>query len=393
MLKRVTLLGLAALAAGPATANGWRVQPEATVEGRVFLSDPAFGGQESGPQGTLILSGTADWRSDDRNWIGKLEPYARIDSLDKERNLFDLREASLTYRGRQTQLSGGIGQFFWGVAESRNVVDVLNQIDATEDVDGAQKLGQPFLRVSQRTDIGTFDAYYLPVFRERDFPGQVDRLRTNPLVNDDARYGRDGEQTAGDFALRYTEQFDAFDLGLSAFHGTSRDPVLRFSGGALTPFYPELNQVGVDAVRVDGAWLFKGELAAGVVGGEGFTAAVAGAEYTLYGVTDGGADLGLIAEWLYDDRDGANQPLTPLDNDLFVGTRFVLNDFSDTELLFGGFYDPDTQGMQASAEFSRRVGDQTLLELEGRLFDAGDDTLIQTLEDDDLMTLRLTRFF
>ncbi|MEL7215653.1 MAG: hypothetical protein AAGJ96_06945, partial [Pseudomonadota bacterium] len=306
----------------------------------------------------------------------------------------DLRQANLTWRGDDLQVTGGFAQIFWGVAEARNVVDVINQIDNVGSPTGEEKLGQPLLRLSSRTDLGNFELYLLPYFRERQFPGEGGRLRTNPRVDTDAaRYGRDGNETAGDVALRFVEQFDAFDLGLSAFHGTSRDPVLAFEAGRLVPLYPELNQVGLDAVRVAGPWLFKLEVAAGEVGGEGFTAAVGGLEYTFFDLQGEGRDLGLIAEWLTDDRGGANQPGTVFDEDLFLGARLTLNDFADTEVLFGGILDPASEAVQASAEVQRRIDDKTLLELEARLFEAGDDPLVSAFDADSFGTLRITRFF
>jgi hypothetical protein len=59
---------------------------------------------------------------------------------------------------------------------------------------------------------------------------------------------------------------------------------------------------------------------------------VGGFEYTLFGINDSAADLGLLLAYQFvDDRDGARQSINQ--NDLAFGMRYTLNDFADTEVL------------------------------------------------------------
>ena len=101
----------------------------------------------------------------------------------------------------------------------------------------------------------------------------------------------------------------------------------------------------------------------------------------------------MIGEYLYDDRDQQRLPATLFENDVFLGTRITLNDIQDTELLAGAIMDEKTDGIFASAEFQRRIGNHLLLEVEARLFVADDDPLIESISSDDFVTLRLTRYF
>ena len=390
-------LGAALCGALPAAAQSFDFRPEVGVEVRLFPDDPLFEDQFDSAQGALILTGEGRWRSRDRDTRILFEPLVRIDSQDDARTYIDIREASLSHEfNRDWDVLVGVSQIFWGVAESRNVVDVINQFDIVEDVDEGEKLGQPMVRVTRRSDIGTFEAYYLPYFRERLYPGQEGRLRTSPAIsNDVARYERGGDEWAGDVALRYTNRFGGFDLGLHGFYGTNRNPRLDFNPatGELEPFYPELTQAGLDLQWTSDAWLLKGEIAVADMLDETVVSAVGGFEYTFFDVSGSGWDVGLIGEYLYDDRDQTILPNTLFENDVFVGTRITLNDVQDTEFLAGAIIDDQTGGVFASAEIQRRIGDTLLLEVEARAFAAEDDPFIAALEADDHLLVRLTRYF
>ncbi|MEM6677588.1 MAG: hypothetical protein AAF675_06925 [Pseudomonadota bacterium] len=382
---------------GGAGAEGtFRLSPEVAVEARFFGSEPQFDGQFDRVQGSVIFSGDLRWTSEDRSTRVLIEPYLRIDQQDDERTYFDLREGSVSYRIGDWDFLAGVTQVFWGVAESRNVVDVINQLDTVEDFDEGEKLGQPMIRIGRVTDFGTFEAYYLPFFREREFPGVDGRLRT-PLAVDEgaAAYERGAEAFAGDVALRYANRFGDFDLGLHAFYGTSRNPILspNEAGTRLEPFYPRLVQGGVDLQYTRGPWLLKLEAVGANAADNTFASAVTGFEYTFFDIRRSGIDVGLIGEYLYDSRDQDIAPVTVFENDLFAGTRVTLNDTQDTELLAGAIIDTQTSGVIGSVEFQRRIGDRILLEVEGRFFIGSNDPLVEPFADDDHVLLRLTRFF
>lgn len=372
-------------------------RPEVGAELRVFASDPQFADQFETAQGALILTGEGSWRSRDRDTRVLFEPFVRIDGQDAARTYADLREASLSHRIDQDwDVLVGVSQVFWGVAESRNVVDVINQFDTVEDIDEGEKLGQLLLRLTRRSDVGTFEVYYLPFFRERPFPGPDGRLRTEPAIETGAaRYERGGEAWAGDVALRYTNRFGGFDLGVHGFHGTSRNPRIDFDPATqeLQPFYPALTQVGLDVQYTSDAWLLKGEIAVAEILSQTVTSAVGGFEYTVFDVSGSGWDVGVIGEYLSDDRDQARLPSVLFDNDVFAGARLTLNDTQDTTFLAGAIVDHRTGGTFASAEFQRRIGDTVLLEVEARAFAGADDPFIVALEADDHVLVRLTQFF
>lgn len=392
VITGTAVLGFAA----PALGRGLDVRPDVTIELRGFAEDPQFDGQLGSAQLGLVLTAQGSWRSKNRKTRINIEPYVRLDNQDSRRSYGDIRELSVAHDFGVWDVVAGISQVFWGVAESRNVVDVINQIDAIEDVDEGEKLGQPMIRASRRFGRGNFELYYLPYFRERVFPGSAGRLRFAPAVDDNMiRYERGGDEWAGDWAVRYTQRSGSLDLGLHAFHGTSRNPFLALSPGGerLRQTYQALNQVGIDAQYTKEAWLWKTELVRAKVGGDQFTSAVAGFEFTFFGIGQSAYDIGLIGEYLHDTRDLVRTPITVLDNDVFVGARLTVNDTQDTELLAGIIVDHDSGASQFSTEFQRRIGNHVLVEIEARAFNGSNEPFIEAFESDDYVVVRWTRYF
>ena len=166
-----------------AMANDLSFTPNVTTEFRYFSESPAYDGQFEYFQPSIYFSGEGRWISKDRKKRVRFEPFLRVDVQDDERTHFDIRELSYSQRFNDFDLLVGNAQIFWGVVESRNVVDVINQFDEVENSDETDKLGQPLIRFGKFTDIGRFEIYYLPYFRERTFPGKDGRQR-GPLVVD-----------------------------------------------------------------------------------------------------------------------------------------------------------------------------------------------------------------
>ncbi|MEO1037860.1 MAG: hypothetical protein AAFX44_20115 [Pseudomonadota bacterium] len=398
MHRSVQLVAVLVLAGSgtPALSRGLDVRPQISLEARAFAADAQFPDQLDTAQFGVILSGDASWRSDDRRTRFDVEPYLRIDSEDSRRGYVDIRELSVAHDFGEWDLVFGISQVFWGVAESRNVVDVVNQFDTLEGIDEDEKLGQPMLRASRKFGRGNIELLYLPYFREREFPGSDGRLRFTPVVDDDSIvYERGGDEWAGDWAARYSQRAGALDLGVHVFHGTSRNPFLALAanGDALVQNYQTLQQYGVDTQYTNDAWLLKGEYVRANISGERFSSVVAGFEYTVFGIAGTPYDLGLIAEYLRDTRDLDRAPITVFDNDVFAGTRLTLNDSQDTELLAGAIVEADNGAIQWSIEFRRRLGTRSLIEIEARGFSGSGDPFVEAFESDDYLLVRWTHYF
>lgn len=389
-----------AFGTGDAGAGEWDFSASVAAEVRVFPNDPAYPGQDDSlfsPSVAVEPEIVYEWNDgDDRITV---VPFARWDADDDERTHVDLRKAHWLRFGDDWDLVVGIDKVFWGVTESRHLVDIINQTDGVEDIDNEDKLGQPMINLTLQRDWGALGVFVLPGLRERTFPDEGARLSGPlPVLEDDATYESGAEQAHVDFALRWSHVIGDWDIGLAHFHGTGREPrLLRGldSGGnpALIPRYDQIDQTGLDAQFTGDATLWKFEAITRGGQGDRFFAAVGGFEHTLFGVFDSSTDIGFLAEYLYDGRDD-DAPFTAADNDLFLGSRLTLNDPQDTTLLAGAFVDLDTQAVLVSIEAERRLGEDWKLELEGRAFvDVPADDVFAGIRDDDFLTLRLTRFF
>lgn len=366
------------------------------IDGRWFPEDPAFAGQFDGTQASILIEPELAWKSEGETDQLKFTPFLRLDAEDDERTHFDVREAYWRHIGGDWEFLIGANRVFWGVTESRHLVNIINQIDAVEDIDEEDFLGQPMLQAGRQTDIGRFDLFLMTGFRERTFPGRKGRLRTSPPVDQDAAvFESSAEEWRPEVALRYSHFIGEVDIGLHVFHGTGREPDLvpAPDGQSLIPRYPVITQAGADLQWTRDAWLWKFEGLVREGQGNTFAAAVAGVEYTIFQMAGTDADLGLLVEVLYDGRDARAFP-TPFDKDVFAGARLALNDVQDTQALAGAVFDVETDGISVRLEFERRIGDTFRIALEGQgFFNIDDGDPLTAFRRDSFISLRLSRFF
>ena len=137
---------LASLAAAPALAEGVDVGGEVAAELRLFPSEGRFSGQFERWQPSLTFEPDIRWSSDGGAHGIVFVPFARLDGQDGERTHVDIREGYYRYVADQGwSLTLGLAKVFWGRAESRHLVDIVNQTDSVEDIDEEDKLGQPMI--------------------------------------------------------------------------------------------------------------------------------------------------------------------------------------------------------------------------------------------------------
>jgi len=67
-------------------------------------------------------------------------PFLRWDSEDDQRSHADIREFKVSNYSDNWEWQVGLVQVFWGVTESRNVVNVINQTDGLEGATTTEKL-------------------------------------------------------------------------------------------------------------------------------------------------------------------------------------------------------------------------------------------------------------
>lgn len=363
----ITIIACAVMSA--ASAGEW--SGSITLESRLFRHDGFDARQD---RENFSLSFLPEYYTEWNNGGDSLtfEPFLRIDSDDSERTHADIRELMWVHVADGWELHLGVGKVFWGVTESRHLVDIVNQTDLVENLDGEDKLGQLMAHLSWVRDWGTVDLFILPGFRERSFPGKSGRLRATPYVDTDmARYADRRKQRHTDWAVRWSRSVDIWDIGLSHFSGTTRDPRLipaldRSGYPVLLPFYDQIDQTGLDVQATIDEWLFKLEWISRRGQGEDFSSMTTGFEYTIVGINDSSHDLGLLAEYLYDGR-GKDAPGF-FEDDLFLAARWVWNDSEDTQILAGVVLDANSSERLLRLEGSRRVGESLKLSIEAQVF-------------------------
>lgn len=337
-------------------------------------------------------------QSSDGNHFFTIAPFLRLDLRDRGRTHIDIRELNWTGVFDDFVVRVGVDRVFWGVTESVHLVDIINQDDTVEDIDDEDRLGQPMASLAYSGPLGTLTGFILPYFRERIFPGPNGRPGF-PLPVDRSRtqFEASGKNWHPDWAVRWSHAAGPFDIGIAHFSGTSRDPRLLAGvdgdgNAVLIPRYDLINQTSIDLQGTFGAMLlkFEGLTNDGPTGR--YYALAAGFEYTAYGLLGGDSDLGILAEFLYDDRGSAGP--SPFEEDLFAGLRWSANDVQGTTLLAGAIFDLDTSSKAINIEASRRIGDYWRFSIDARLFSgAPPGDRLFPIRRDDFVQIRFGRYF
>ncbi len=368
---------------------------EVAFEHRLFWETPLFPEQLAHHQTSVLIEPEWNWQSESTDFQLNFVGYYRWDDRDSERSHGDVRELYALYRADNWDLLVGINKVFWGVTESRHLVDVINQTDMLEDVDQEDKLGQPMINISTLSPWGEWSLFLLPRFRELEFPGEKGRYRGAFRIDTGNRmYESDEEDQHLDWAIRYAHVLGNIDIGVSYFDGTQREArLVPGSGGTLVPVYDLMTQIGVDLQYTGEVWLLKLEALYRDARLDDFGASVIGAEYTFYQVLESAADIGVLVEYLWDDRD-LHAPATSFDRDIFFGGRVTLNDTQDTQVLGGFIVDTDHRHTFFTLEAERRLNDRWSLDISIRAtLNASEEDPLNFISKDDHIRAKLSWFF
>jgi hypothetical protein len=215
-----------------------------------------------------------------------------------------------------------------------HLVDIINQTDWVEHIDGEDKLGQPMIQFSMTKDWGTLDSFVLPYFRERTFPGRHGRLRPSMVIDTDhPLYESSSKEHDWDPVIRYSRAFGNCDFGIYF-------------------------------------------------------------EYTFFSVAGSRTDLGLVVEYAYDERGESLSTTSVFEDDPFLGMRLTPNDVADTQLLAGVMQDVDGDENVLILEASRRFGSHWRMTLETWIFaDLSRESRIYDFRDDDFVRMEMAYYF
>ena len=376
----------------------------------LLLAHPVIGGELNGTLSSRLdfypenADGTA---SEGRSVEVKIDAFhdfeesrivgefiVRGDEKDSGRRITEARQAYFRTPFAGFDVFLGNRQEFWGKAESKNVVDLINQSDAAANEGKSGKLGALSISAERYVDIGDLQLWYISGFREKTFNDRDAHPSIGLTVNS-AQYARKDGKDADDFAVRLSSFVGDWDLAGSVFYGTARDPILTLAVGrkALNPYYALQKSIGLEAQYTGDVTLLKWESLHGtqssLIGTHNFSAAVAGIEYTYYRSFETKLDIGLIGEIQHDDR-----PQAAANQFGVAGVRLVFNDIADSNILFLLSADSKTDQSIVSLEASQRINDVTSVKLTSQFYNARTATSAYgQLSDDDAVTLTLNMFF
>ena len=366
--------------------------PLVMADGRVFVNPAPQAVQVGGPSGSLATRPTFAWNSGVTE--ATVEPLLRLDSNDPLRSHADLRRAEIMRRGERTWLGFGVGQFRWGVLQGFAPIDVLNQIDFVEDLDGSERLGRPYAGLGWSGRNMQFDGWFLPYHRARTFPGLAGRLRpTNGWDVAQPQYGSALGALHPGFAARATVYAGSADVSLSGYTGLSRDPryVAQFTDERLALAYDQQHQISLDAAAVVGLFVLKGEVVTRWWGedGIGSWAVAAGADAVWAGAFGSRSDLRGFVEYVEDVRP-IGTPATTMNHDFFLGGQLALNNALSTSLTAGVIVDRVTGFTSSRLTAETRIAEHWTAEAEATVFVGRSTEAIEWwLVTEDYMQLRL----
>lgn len=383
------------------------------------------------------------WDDEHQRIVGEF--FGRYDDEDDARTHDDVRELYWQVIGDEFEFRLGARRVYWGVVESRHLVDIVNQTDLVEDIDSKSKLGAPMMNLALVHDWGVVDFLLLPYQRARTYPGPDGHPRLPfPVAADEARYESPQRQHHLDYAVRYAGSFGGIDVGLAWFDGTARDPhllgclrrgatvagtavapdgpncnpsapqgdpltaLLQQAGLApsdqqiraeaasqvvLVPYYDRLRQASLDAQWIIDSLALKAEALRRERSNRDTYAFVGGFEWSFGNVPWLNADAGILGEYL---RDQDNEALGVLyDDELFAGLRLTFNDEASSQVLAGITGDRSNfRSRFGGIEASRRLGNDWRVALKARMFaEIPDDSIAKFLEKQDFVTVSVERFF
>jgi hypothetical protein len=316
--------------------------------------------------------------------------YGRYDFIDSERTHVDIREMYYQKSFKKGYTALGVKKVFWGVVESTNINDIINQRDLLEGIHEDYKLGELMWQNVFIRPYGTFETYYMPYHRSIQFPGPNGRLRPpiDSTLKDKSVYKNNLGNLYPSASVRYRNTFGSLDLGINYFHGLSREPEIIRGQTDMDVYYPVIDQFGGDFQYTLPNLLLKMEAIYRISDRGKFAAFVTGFEYTHSNFLKTGGDLGFVCEYLFDER-GTNT-IRGMDNDLFIGIRFSGNDISSTQVLMGGILDMDKSTQLYSMKASRRLNEKFKIEIKGNWFhNVSQEEFLYLFKNDSMIQLKL----
>ncbi len=227
-----------------------------------------------------FMSSRTRFRGELQKAFGKSSMFVSLNlnqnSILKELNGFELREAYFDYTDKHWSLRAGRQLVIWGAADGMRITDLVSPMDMTEflarDYDDI-RMPVEALKFRYFTGAMKLELVYVPIFKGFILPVNPKNpwamsMPAPPNMQIKMLPEKKPEQTFknSEFGGRLTFNLSGIDFSLAALHTFDKMPVFTTSisqAGAIeiTPEYHRMTFVGGDFSKPLGQFVVRGELA------------------------------------------------------------------------------------------------------------------------------------
>ena len=341
------------------------------------------------------IKASALFRNEKDNLL--FESYIGIHPTFENRFSLDIPRFSYTFNTDLWEIKGGLETFNWGVLETVSLSDFINSRDHRAELPEGRKLGQPFLsleRVFLDEEL-EFQLTYLPYFRVPLYRKNPDRF-TVLLNQPETKYYKT-EKTPKSFTFRVLKTLNQIDWTGYYFYGKNRIPELELYQVTLQG--PEFNLVnlytqilGSTIQATFESFILKAEvLNKQDEDAKHYWQYGYGGEYIIPAFW-GPADLNLITEYYFDSR--SDSGINWMQNDLSLGLKVSLNDYSLSELELAYIRDLEFNSQVTRCEFNRLIGSNWKAGVQSLFFKIEDSQdVLHGFKFDTMLSLSLTHTY
>ncbi|MFT6897259.1 MAG: hypothetical protein ACJA13_001665 [Paraglaciecola sp.] len=284
-----------------------------------------------------------------------------VTTSDNSESAWDIQDFYWRWHNKNVVLDVGFTRDFWGVTESRHLVDVINQVDLRFDRFADARLSQPMVKVDYRQVGSTLSFYLLPCYRalpQLDLGLNSDERQSFTRID----CGKDNGELPWSAAVRWAKVTGEVDWGLAFYQGVSREPYAGFKpNSVLVDAYPDVSRATVDMQWTNESLLLKGEALLQHSPYGDAAAIIGGFEYSYATLFDGELDLSLLMEYLHDSR--CRQ--IAFSCATMVGVRWLGNDVAGSNGLLTLLYDRKSHQWRPAFQYGRRFSDSTSVNISG----------------------------
>lgn len=313
------------------------------------------------------------------------EANANLGSSDDNRSYIDFPKLYYKAKIENHQLLVGNSVEFWGVTETSNPTNIINQQDFIQSPTGRDKLGQMMVKYTGDYTLGRLEMYYLPYTKSIRFSGIEGRFRPIIPIDNEPTFDEGLNRWTPGFATRFSKSLGAFDFALSYFNGIDRNPIfdLDIPNLNINQRYIKSEIYGVEFQATKDIFALKYEGIYNSNANKDFLKYVVGLESTHLGIFNTNANAIVIAEYIRNSQSVEQNPIQILSNDLSLGMRLDLNDEKSSNISFGGTYNLDKRGSIFFAQASSRIFENWVLSFDSAILSQLAPLKFITIEDYD----------